>query len=193
MPSDLDQAYIINGDGLRIALIRTGCKVERVAADVAADILDKFAKPYEARTADVQALAAALSRTRISFEQAVRHDHDRWSGIPAQPEALAECLLEEMDGQQHAMPAPPRCDCGADEGSVSTGAPLPAQCLHDGPECACQLPGWDGGLTGTGDPELDALHAIKDALCGLPADAQRNIIRYWAARVEAGMAAADPF
>jgi hypothetical protein len=172
MASDLDQAFIINGDDLRIALgrcaywFRDDAKREYIGTlmfpeEVAPVVLSEIAIPYEARTADVQALARVLRDYAVGIRNPVPGAVDGTAvGKVVNPETLAETLLEEMDGKPHPMPAPPD---------------------------------WDGGLTGIDDPELDALHAIKDALYGLDADAQRRLIRYWAARVDAAIVCGDPF
>jgi hypothetical protein len=185
MATDLDQAYIINGDDLRIALERGEWAVTdvignetraclRFPAMVARVVLKDVAKPYEARTADVQALARALSRTRIMVEQ-LKGDGPLRSAIAANPEALAETLLEEMDEKAHPMPASAACDCVPGECNVCPGAPQRET------------------LTGISDREIDAIAAIRDALTGLPAGAQRDILAYWTARTDREIAAADPF
>jgi hypothetical protein len=190
MASDLDRPYVINGDDLRIALSGTNWTVSAQGTDgcggtfgplkypeeVARTVLEDAARPYEARTADAQALARALKDRVLCIRNAVPGLLDGTVvGKVVAPEALAETLLEEMDGKPH---------------------PMPAQCRHDGPDCACQLPAppdRDGGLTGIPDREIDAIAAIGDALAGLDAHAQRDILAYWTARADREIAAAGPF
>jgi hypothetical protein len=198
MPSDLDQAYIINGDDLRIALGErkwvfdeaTGKLISPAA--VARYVLADVARPYEARTADVQALARVLRDYAIGIRNPVPGALEGTAvGKVVNPEALAETLLEEMDGKAHPMPL---CDCGPRDGSPcpfhTMGGNL-ADCTC--PRCPdCGMPasehaggrfaplpaspaGASGSLTGIEDRELDAMQAILDALDGLTPATRRRI------------------
>jgi hypothetical protein len=198
MASDLDQAYVINGDDLRLTLARNWLDlIDTRPADLAKFLLDRIAKPYEARTADVQALARVLRDYAIGIRNPVPDAIIPGTvvGKVVNPEALAETLLEEMDGKAHPLPDAglvkwncESCKRGEDGGGWPCDCPVPCgarYCQHPMPQRETPA--------GIEDRELDAMQAIGDALTGLPAEAQRDILAYWSARADREIAAADPF
>jgi hypothetical protein len=129
---------------------------------------------------------------RIAFKELVTGD----------PETVARFILGEIAKPYEPEPEPPdvglvkwnceSCKRGEDGGGWPCDCPVPCgarYCQHPMPAPA----DWDGGLTGIKDPELDAAQAILDALDGLDGYAQRNIIRYVAARFHAAIVDGNPF
>ena len=125
MATELDRAYVINGDDLRIALERAAIVGEEAAPRVAADILGKFAKPLGdsrwpmTRGELTTRLSLALERASIAVQKDEYHGGTVWSAgnvktwvTPLCPGDLAAALVHDIDRQDadvaaHSRPATP--------------------------------------------------------------------------------------
>ena len=153
MAADLDRAYVINGDDLRIALgrcawwFRDDGKREYIGTlkfpeEVADCVLTDVAKPLNGTPVTVEQLAEWFREREFAT---TGHMGDS-TGMAARPELLAVCILEDITGQAHPMPG---------EAEIAESEPASLE-----------------------DPELIAMQKISDALADLDDRAAGRVLAW---------------